>query len=78
MGFSTTPITVEEAKEIINKTGNEGEVVSAGKEEYFNDMEWLKYVAKAELKDDSLTIFFTLHNADFVEYCCVKSEEMST
>jgi hypothetical protein len=74
MGFSTTPITVEDAKHLVM---SDGEVVSASKEGYFNSMRWLQDVAKAEVADDGITVFFTLLNNDFIEYCCVKSEDRS-
>ncbi len=77
MGFTTMPITVDEAKKLV-QAHSDGEVVSASKEGYFDDMTWMKYVVKAEIKDDSITIFFGLQNEDFVEYCLVPSEEMSS
>ncbi len=76
MGFSTMPITIEESRKLIND--HEGEVVSASKEEYFNSREWMSDIEKVEIKDDSITLFFTLVNEDFVEYCLVSSEEMSS
>lgn len=76
MGFSTMPITVDDAKFLVMSYGD-GEVVSASKEEYFNSMRWLQDVAKAEVADDSITVFFTLSNDDFIKYCCVKSEDRS-
>ncbi len=75
MGFTTTPITVEQAKKLV--TYSDGEVVSASKEEYFDNLYWFLHVVKVAIKDDSITLFFTLDNEDFVEYCCVKSEDMT-
>ncbi len=70
MGYCTIPITLDEAKTLID--GTLGEVVSASKCLYFKDMKWMKDVVKAELKDDSFTIFFKLFNEDFVEYCLIR------
>ncbi len=78
MGYTTTPITVDQGRELVNCNISEGEVVSASQEKYFDSFGWMQEIAKAELKDDSITIFFTLHNEDFVEYCCVNSEDMTT
>ncbi len=75
MGFSTTPITLEQAKELV-QCHNEGEVVSATKEEYFGNFDWMALVETAEVKDDGLTIFFRLPDDGFVEYCFVKVEDM--
>lgn len=76
MGFSTIPITVDEALKLIDSS--DGEVVSASQEKYFNNREWMQYTVKAEIADDSITIIFRLHNDDSVVYCCVKSEDMTT
>ncbi len=75
MGFCTTPITIEQAKELVG--GSDGEVVSASKEVYFEGWRfplylWFYNVIKAELKDDGITLFLTLPDNDFVEYCTVK------
>jgi hypothetical protein len=78
MGFITTPITNEEARQLVKNS--EGEVVSASNEKYLYNLNknWLLLVAKAEIADDSITIFFTLINGDFVEYCCVNSDDRTT
>ncbi len=70
MGFSTTPIEVEQARLLVS--GSDGEVVSASKPEYFNNTDWMQFAASAEIKDDSITLLFRLRNSDFVEYCVVK------
>ena len=75
MGFTTMPITLTEATKLL--IDRDGEVVSASKEEYFDNMKWLHDVVKTEIKDDGITLFFTLHNQDFVEYCCVRSVDMT-
>ncbi len=75
MGFSTTPITVEQAKELL-QCHNQGEVVSASKCIYFDNMQWMEDIAKAEIKDDGVTIFLTLYNEDFVEYSFVIPVDM--
>ncbi len=75
MSFDTMPISLDEAIKLV--LDSDGVVVSASKEEYFDNMLWMKYCAKSELKDDSITIFFTLLNGGFVEYCCVKPEDMT-
>ncbi len=70
MGFSTTPITVEQAKKLIAET--DGEVVSASTLKDMTDMDWFSRIAKAAIQDDGITVFLTLDNDDFVEYCTVK------
>ncbi len=75
MGFSTMPITKEEAKKLLDE--HEGEVVSASKFEYFDNTDWFDKTERFELADDSITIFFRLPDRGFVEYCLVKTEDMS-
>ena len=65
MGFSTLPITVPEAQELI---ACGGEVVSASKCCYFDNTKWLVDAVKAEVSDDSDIVIFTLANGDFVEF----------
>ncbi len=70
MSFCTTPIEVDKARLLVS--GSDGEVVSASKAEYFGNTDWMQFTASAEIKDDSITLFFRLRNSDFVEYCIVK------
>lgn len=65
MSYSTMPITMPEAQEFIAVGG---EVVSASKCCYFDNTKWLVDAVKAEIKDDSETVIFTLANSDFVEF----------
>ncbi len=65
MGYTTTPITVPEAQELIAVGG---EVVSASKCCYFSNTKWLVDAVKAEVRDDSDIVVFTLANSDFVEF----------
>ncbi len=77
MGFSTTPITLEEAKKLI-QCHSEGEVVSATEKEYFSNFSWMFLAESAEVKDDGITLFFRLPDNGFVEYCLVLAEDMIT
>jgi hypothetical protein len=81
MGFSTTPITVEEAQMLVWGSDGEGEVTEASDKEYLKTSKqwrWLSDAVKAEIADDGITIIFTLPNAEFVRYCCVRSQDMTT
>ena len=75
MGFSTMPITVGESEKLVRDS--DGEVVSATHKKYFNNKDWLELVEKAAIEDDGITIIFTVYSTDFIEYCCVKSTEMT-
>ncbi len=75
MGFSTMPITEEEAKKLLDE--HEGEVVSASRLVYFDNKDWFYRTVKYELADDSITLFFRLPDDEFVEYRLVKAEDMS-
>jgi len=65
MGYSTQEIDIDSALYFCKK---DGEVISASELEYFNNLNWIKNIARAEKKDDGKTIFFTLKNFDFVEF----------
>ncbi len=76
MGYSTTPITLDQARKLVNDS--EGEVVSASHEKYFDGIELFQEAEKAEIKDDGLTIFFRLPDNGFIEYCLVRQEDMTS
>lgn len=76
MGFNTTPITLEEARQLIKDSN--GEVVSASKEEYFSNTDWFSNSVMAEITDDGITLYFTQVDGDFIEYCCVKQSDMTS
>lgn len=67
MGYCTEQIDINIA---LKMTVNGGEVVSASRESYFLADDWNNEIAHCELKDDEITLFFTLSNGDFVEYKC--------
>jgi anti-anti-sigma regulatory factor len=66
MGFSTTPITVAEARQAVKKGGV---VIEASKLEYFDSaVKWLDDATSAEIKDGGGEIIITLSNTDFVVF----------